>query len=88
MITQKEYSVFKIFLNKHKNNLSIEYILDILLLIKPKGTIKYNPTKTDIKNIGFILIKIEKLLNNIPEIQNTYIHKETIKLFKLIWLEN
>jgi hypothetical protein len=87
MLSTKEYSIFKYYLNKYKDKLSIEYMLDILIFLKPKYYKKnHKLTNEDIKNIGIILIKIDKIISNIIEInQNEYIKTETIKLFKLIW---
>jgi len=87
MLSIKEYSIFKYYLNKYKDKLSIEYMLDISIFLKPKNYKKnYKLTKEDIKNIGLILIKIDKQISSILEInQNEYLKTETIKLFKLIW---
>lgn len=90
MLSQTEYSIFKQYLNKFKSQLSKEYMIDILLLLRPKKIIKQTEEqrKSEEKNIGLIIIKIDKILSQLPELNESYLKSETIRLFKLIWNDN
>lgn len=85
MLSAIEYKIFKLYIEKHKNNLSVEYMLDILILLKPKNKKNIEITNDDKKRIGIILIKVEKILSNQLDLKDSYIINETIKLFKIIW---
>ena len=84
MLSQSEYSVLKKYLNIYKEDLNIEYIIDILILMKPnERRIKTNKINDNL--IGLVLIKIEKIISKEEDLKNTYLLTETIKLFQLIW---
>ena len=81
-----EYKTLLFFLEKYKNMISIEYINDMKYLFLPDDYKSH--FEINLKDIGFILIKIEKELSSHKDLKNTYMLDETIKLFEIIWKED